>query len=86
MGIWRERLRAKMASCRSLHELRVRADKAGLHVESMVLQFGRGLPSQDPEMRCENRCENCIQFFNRFRHNPNGECDCPKCQGICSCS
>jgi len=31
------------------------------------------------------RCKECKEFFARFRHNPAGECDCPKCQGLCEC-
>ena len=30
-------------------------------------------------------CRFCKKFFSRFRCNAPGECDCPKCQGLCTC-
>lgn len=30
-------------------------------------------------------CRYCEQFFEQYKHNPDGECDCPKCQGMCEC-
>ena len=31
------------------------------------------------------RCGPCRQFDHRFACNAPGECDCPRCQGICEC-
>lgn len=33
------------------------------------------------------RCEACEEFFERYRcsRTSHGECDCPKCQGLCEC-
>ena len=31
-------------------------------------------------------CVKCEQFFARFKCNAPDECDCPKCQGMCSCA
>jgi hypothetical protein len=31
------------------------------------------------------QCRHCQEFLKRYRHNPDGECDCPRCQGICEC-
>lgn len=31
------------------------------------------------------RCSKCRRFFARYRCNAPGECDCPRCQGMCSC-
>lgn len=33
-------------------------------------------------------CENCEDYFSKYQCGKNqgaGECDCPKCQGMCSC-
>jgi hypothetical protein len=32
-------------------------------------------------------CGKCQAFFSRYRCSaqPYGECDCPKCQGLCEC-
>jgi len=30
-------------------------------------------------------CVPCTYFFQNWKHNPAGECDCPKCQGFCKC-
>lgn len=30
-------------------------------------------------------CDPCSRFFARFRCNTPGECDCPRCQGLCRC-
>jgi hypothetical protein len=37
------------------------------------------------ELEIEGACEMCATYFNRYSHNPDGECDCPRCQGQCSC-
>lgn len=31
-------------------------------------------------------CAKCVKFAARFRCNKPDECDCPKCQGFCTCS
>lgn len=31
-------------------------------------------------------CPKCVKFFARFRCDAPGECDCPVCQGTCTCS
>lgn len=31
------------------------------------------------------RCDRCRRFFARYRCNAPGECDCPRCQGMCGC-
>ena len=31
------------------------------------------------------QCDMCKKFFERFRCNSPDECDCPKCQGLCTC-
>lgn len=31
------------------------------------------------------RCGNCTEYFASFGHQAGGECDCPKCQGMCEC-
>lgn len=33
-------------------------------------------------------CKHCRKFFARFRcsADSHGECDCPKCQGYCTCN
>ena len=31
------------------------------------------------------RCGRCTRFFARYRCNTPGECDCPKCQNMCTC-
>jgi predicted methyltransferase len=28
-------------------------------------------------------CEKCKEFFSKYRCNSPGECDCPRCQGLC---
>jgi hypothetical protein len=30
-------------------------------------------------------CKHCQKFFESYSHNPIGECDCPRCQGMCTC-
>lgn len=30
-------------------------------------------------------CPKCERFLERFKCNAPEECDCPKCQGLCSC-
>jgi hypothetical protein len=31
------------------------------------------------------KCKLCEKFFARYRCNKPDECDCPKCQGMCTC-
>jgi hypothetical protein len=36
----------------------------------------------------EQQCATCEEYFGRFQcgaHIPPFECDCPKCQGYCTC-
>jgi hypothetical protein len=39
------------------------------------------------EPMSEIKCANCERFFSRYTCGATlfGECDCPKCQGMCSC-
>jgi len=30
-------------------------------------------------------CNNCLIFFTFYKCNLPLECDCPKCQGLCTC-
>ena len=38
------------------------------------------------EIEEEPSCEACTDFFNRFKHSPDGECSCPPCTGLCTCA
>ena len=29
-------------------------------------------------------CEKCKAFFSNYKCNSPGECDCPRCQGMCA--
>ena len=31
-------------------------------------------------------CPACTKFYSKYKHNSGGECDCPRCQGLCTCA
>lgn len=48
-----------------------------------------GTPSSGTEASgteaADEKCPHCREFFARYRCNSPDECDCPKCQGMCTC-
>ena len=48
--------------------------------------FQDGEPTMHKEAP-QAQCKHCTKFFSEYRCNAShGECDCPKCQGFCTCS
>lgn len=79
--VW-DRMKVKVTPVQ-LHLIRNRDDMV-----SVLKQVARALIRDGVIVETEERCPQCAAFFARFRCSAasHGECDCPRCQGYCTCN
>lgn len=82
MAFWAKDYRDAISQIEAL----VRDGETSMIVDQLSDEMIVGL-AQDYNEGRENMCPKCTQFFREYKGACySGECDCPKCQGYCTCA